>query len=83
MARRRKNRTPPTPAQRRRMMIIGALLVAFACFTVLYEVIVYEGQRPIAFIIASLLLFLVFILPIILSVRSARRKRALHGGSSG
>ncbi len=76
---RRKNRTPPTPAQRRRMMIVGALLVAFACFTVLYEVVVYEAQRPIAFVVALLMLFLVFILPIILSVRSARRNRALHG----
>ncbi len=73
MARQRKPRTPPTPAQRRRMMVIGALLVAFACFTVLYEAVAYEGGRWLNLIIAAAILFLVFILPIIFALRSARR----------
>jgi len=72
MARQRKRRTPPTPAQRRRMMVIGALLVAFACFTVLYEAVAYEGGRWLNLIIAAVILFLVFILPLIFALRSAR-----------
>ncbi len=75
MARQRKRRTPPTPAQRRRMMVIGALLVAFACFTVLYEAVAYEGGRWLNLIIACVILFLVFILPIIFAVSGSRRQR--------
>jgi len=81
MARQRKRRTPPTPAQRRRMMAIGALLVAFACFTVLYEAVAYEGGRWLNLIVACVILFFVFILPIIFAVRSARS--AQHTGAVG
>jgi uncharacterized membrane protein len=74
MARTRKRRAPATPAQRRRMIIIGALLVAFACFTMLYETVIYEGGRLLALVIVLAVLFCVFILPIIGTVRAARRK---------
>ncbi len=74
MARTRKRRTPPTPAQRRRMIIIGALLVAFACFTMLYEVVAYEGGNPLALGIVVVILLLVFILPIASTLRATRRK---------
>ncbi len=77
MARQRKRRTPPTPTQRRRMMVIGALLVAFACFTVLYEAVAYEGGRWLNLIVACVILFFVFILPIIFALRSARRTGAV------
>ena len=56
-------------------MVIGAALVFFACFVVLYEAIVWEGSNPLAIAVVALVLFLVFILPIINSVRHARRSR--------
>ncbi len=74
MARKRARRAPPTPAQRRRMMIIGALLIAFACFTAIYETVAYEGGRLLALVIVLAVLFCVFILPIIGTLRAARRK---------
>lgn len=75
MARRRENRAPPTPAQRRRMILIGALLVFAACFVVMFEVVVNERLSLLFVIIAALVLFLVFILPIITSLRHAQRMR--------
>ena len=77
MARRRANRTPPTPAQRRRLMVIGAVLVFFACFVVMYEVIVWESSNPLAIAVVALVLFLAFILPIVNAVRHARRRGTL------
>jgi len=74
MARQRKKRTPPTPAARRRMIIIGALLVALACFAVLYEALAYEGGNVLTLLIVSTVLFLVFILPIVGTLRATRRK---------
>ena len=50
-------------------MVIGAALVFFACFVVLYEAIVWEGSNPLAIAVVALVLFLVFILPIISAVR--------------
>ena len=58
-------------------MVIGAALVFFACFVVLYEAIVWEGSNPLAIAVVALVLFLVFILPIINAVRHARRRRTL------
>jgi len=58
-------------------MVIGAALVFFACFVVLYEAIVWEGSNPLAIAVVALVLFLVFILPVINSVRRARRSRNL------
>ena len=75
MARRRSNRLPPTPAQRRRMIAIGAALVFLACFIVMYEVIVNERLSPLYVAIAALVLFLMFGVPIIGSLRHARRGR--------
>jgi cell division protein FtsW (lipid II flippase) len=77
MARRRANRTPPTPAHRKRLMVIGAALVFFACFVVMYEAIVWESSNPLAIAVVALVLFLVFILPVINSVRHARRRKNL------
>ncbi len=76
MARRRTHRPPPTPTQRRRMMIAGAVLVAFACFAVFYEAVLWEGGNLLALAVVALVLFIAFILPIIGSVRHARRGRA-------
>ena len=50
-------------------MVIGAALVFFACFVVMYEAIVWESSNPLAIAVVALVLFLVFILPIINSVR--------------
>ena len=58
-------------------MVIGAALVFFACFVVMYEAIVWESSNPLAIAVVALVLFLVFILPIINSVRHARRRRSL------
>ena len=58
-------------------MVIGAALVFFACFVVMYEAIVWESSNPLAIAMVALVLFLVFILPIINSVRRARRSRTL------
>lgn len=74
MARRRGTRTPPTPVQRRRMMLIGGALIFIACFIVMYEVVVNERQSVLFSAIAALVLFLVFGVPIIASLRYARRK---------
>lgn len=83
MARKRKRRTPPTPAQRRRYVIVGAALVAFACFAVLFEAVFYEGGRLANLIVASVIVFIVFILPIILAVRGARKRVATGGVGAG
>ena len=58
-------------------MVIGAALVFFACFVVMYEAIVWESSNPLAIAVVALVLFLMFILPIINSVRHARRRRSL------
>ncbi len=72
MARQRKQHTPPTPAQRRRMIVIGGLLVFLACFATIFETIVNEGGNLLALLIVCVVLFLVFILPIITMVRQTR-----------
>ena len=56
-------------------MVFGAALVFFACFVVMYEAIVWESSNPLAIAVVALALFLVFILPIITSVRHARRRK--------
>ncbi len=56
------------------MIIIGALLVAFACFTMIYETLAWESDRLVPLLIVLTILFLVFILPIISTVRATRRK---------
>lgn len=73
MARQRRRRTPPTPAQRRRAIVIGAVLVAFACFAVLFEAIVNESGRLLNLIVAVVILLIVFILPIVFALRAQRR----------
>jgi cell division protein FtsW (lipid II flippase) len=63
-------------------MVIGAALVVFACVVVMYEAIVWESSNPLAIAVVALVLFLVFILPIITSARHARRRRNLGTGTS-
>ena len=57
------------------MIVIGALLVFAACFVVMYEVVVNERLSLPFVTIAALVLFLVFILPIITTLRHAQRVR--------
>lgn len=57
------------------MMIIGAALVFVACFVVIFDTLSWEQGNFLALAAAVLVLFLVFILPIIGSVRHARRGR--------
>lgn len=57
------------------MIVIGATLVFAACFVVMFEVVVNERQSLLFSTIAALVLFLVFIVPLIGSVRHARRGR--------
>ncbi len=73
MARKRRKRTPPTPEKRRQAIIIGSALVAIACFAVLFEAVVNESGRLLNLIVAAVILFIVFILPIIFALRAQRR----------
>ena len=75
MARQRGRRTPPTPAQRRSMLIAGAVLVFAACFIVIYETLTWENGNILALVIVALILFMVFVLPVITSLRHPRRGR--------
>jgi hypothetical protein len=56
-------------------MFIGAALIFFACFAVIYETVAWEGGNLLALGAAVMVLFLVFILPILASLWSARRSR--------
>ena len=57
------------------MIAIGAILVFAACFTVMFEVVVNERQSLLFVTVAALVLFLLFILPIVTSLRHAQRLR--------
>jgi len=73
MARKRRKRTPPTPQKRRQAIIIGAVLVAIACFAVLFEAVVNESGRLLNLIVATIVLLIVFILPIVFALRAQHR----------
>lgn len=60
------------------MIAIGAGLVLFACVVMLYEATVWESGSPLTLVVVALVLFLVFILPIIGSLRHARRVRRIR-----
>ena len=57
------------------MIVIGALLVFAACFVVMFEVVVNERQSLLFVTVAALVLFLVFILPIVTTLRHTQRVR--------
>lgn len=57
------------------MIVIGALLVFAACFVVMFEVVVNERQSLLFATVAALVLFLVFILPIVTTLRHTQRVR--------
>lgn len=57
------------------MIVIGVLLVFAACFTVMFEVVVNERQSLLFVTVAALVLFLVFILPIVTTLRHTQRVR--------
>jgi hypothetical protein len=58
------------------MIIIGAVLVLAACFVVMFEVVINERQSLLFTLVAALVLFLIFGVPILGTLWQARRNRA-------